>query len=83
MGDSIDILKCLLQRKSLSLLLFKIFIAALEDYLREREAEGVNNDGVRDLVLILYCNDYTSNDSIITIFAIPEIEMNKKTSNSL
>lgn len=60
-----------LQREILSPLLFVLFIVDLEDFRRENGCEGINIDGIIDLLLLLYADD-------LAILSSSEKDLNKK-----
>ncbi|CAG5090720.1 Similar to pol: Retrovirus-related Pol polyprotein from type-2 retrotransposable element R2DM (Drosophila melanogaster) [Cotesia congregata] len=64
-----------LQEELLSPLLFIIFIADLEPFMRNNECEGVNIDGYTDVLLLLYADD-------LVIMASSEADLQKKTNSS-
>lgn len=60
-----------LQGELLSPLLFIIFIADLEKFLRENDCEGTNIDGYMDILLLLYADD-------LVIMASSEADLQSK-----
>lgn len=57
LSDSFGVTEGVLQGETLSPLLFILYLADIEQFLRTRGLEGVNVDGVNDIMLLMYADD--------------------------
>ncbi|BES98052.1 Reverse transcriptase (RNA-dependent DNA polymerase) [Nesidiocoris tenuis] len=68
LSESIDLTEGVLQGETLSPLLFALFLADVEDYFRANNCSGLDVDGRRDALLLLYADDMVIlGDSIVDI----------------
>ncbi|CAG5082984.1 Similar to X-element\ORF2: Probable RNA-directed DNA polymerase from transposon X-element (Drosophila melanogaster), partial [Cotesia congregata] len=71
LSQDFNINEGVLQGELLSPLLFLIFTADLESFLRDNNCEGTNIDGVTDILLLLYVDD-------LVILAASAVDLQKK-----
>lgn len=57
LSDEFNVSEGVLQGESLSALLFILFISDFETYMRKSGLEGINIDGLNDLLLVLFVDD--------------------------
>lgn len=56
-SNEFEVTEGVLQGESLSPLLFLLYLADIENFFRDKGLEGINIDGVNDLLMLMYADD--------------------------